>query len=202
MDATLPADLQKLDDALDAAERDARALVAGLTEALGAWRAEAGSWSVAECLDHLGTANRVYLAAMQPPAARARSEGRRRGPARPGLVGGWFVNYLEPPVKARFKTKAPRAIRPGRRRRSATLAPRFLHLKMKCEGSCGRTPTSISPECASRIHSFAVCASALRRDCTSSPRTSGVICGRPGKCAGRRSNRTVNRYEAVRLTQC
>jgi hypothetical protein len=111
--ATLPADLQKLEDALDAAERDARALVVGLTETRAAWRADAGSWSVAECLDHLGTANRVYLGAMQPPAARARSDGRqRRGPAQPGFVGGWFVKFLEPPVKAGFKTKAPRAIRP------------------------------------------------------------------------------------------
>ena len=113
MGATLPADLQRLEEALDAAERDARALVAGLSEARGAWRAEAGSWSVAECLDHLATANRVYLAAMQPPADRARNDRRqRRGPAKPGLVGGWFVKFLEPPVKARSRTKAPRAIRP------------------------------------------------------------------------------------------
>jgi hypothetical protein len=113
MGGALPADLQTLDDALGAAERDGRALVAGLTDVLGAWRAAAGSWSVAECLDHLGTANRVYLDAMQPAAARARADGRqRRGPARPGLVGGWFVNYLEPPVKPRLKSKAPRLIRP------------------------------------------------------------------------------------------
>ena len=111
--ASLPPDLQRLDDALDAAERDARALVAGFTEAQGAWRPAAGAWSVAECLDHLGTANRVYLAAMRTPAERAQRAGRkRRGPARPGLLGGWFVSYLEPPVKPAFKIKAPRAIRP------------------------------------------------------------------------------------------
>ena len=92
---TLPADLQNLQDALDAAERDSRAVVAGLTEARGSWHADAGSWSVAECLDHLATANRVYLGAMEPSAARARRDGRqRRGPARPGSVGGWFVSYL------------------------------------------------------------------------------------------------------------
>jgi len=109
----LPTDLQRLDEALDAAERDARALVAGLTDTGGGWRAEPGSWSVAECLDHLATANRVYLAAMAPAAAQARSDRReRRGPAEPGLVGGWFVRYLEPPVKARLKSKAPRTIRP------------------------------------------------------------------------------------------
>jgi DinB family protein len=113
MDAALPADLQKLADALDAAERDARALVAGLTEEQGAWRTDEGSWSVAECLDHLATANRIYLGAMRPAAARALGQrSRRRGPAEPGVVGGWFVQYLEPPVNPRFKSKAPRTIRP------------------------------------------------------------------------------------------
>jgi hypothetical protein len=110
---SLPSDLQRLSDQLDAAERDARGLVTGLTDARGGWRAHAGAWSVAECLDHLGTANRVYLDAMQPAADRAlRENRRRRGPAQPGLVGGWFVKYLEPPVKTVTKSKAPRLIRP------------------------------------------------------------------------------------------
>ena len=113
MSTGLPADLQALADALDAAEKDARALVSGLSESLGAWRTDPESWSVAECLDHLATGNRVYLAAMQPSADRARSRGRvRRGPARPGLLGGWFVNYLEPPVKPQLKSKTPSKIRP------------------------------------------------------------------------------------------
>lgn len=107
------ADIKALEDQLDAAERDAQALVDRLSEQQGGWRAEPGSWSVAECLDHLAIANRVYLGAMQPPAIRAREQGRRRrGPAAPGFVGRWFVRTLEPPVRARFKGKAPRRIRP------------------------------------------------------------------------------------------
>ena len=78
----VPADIKSLADQLDAAESDARALVAGLTEAQGAWRAATAAWSVAECLDHLATANRVYLHAMEGPAVRARAQGKhRRGPA-------------------------------------------------------------------------------------------------------------------------
>jgi hypothetical protein len=108
---TLPADLHLLDEALDAADRDARAVVDGLSEERGTWREHPGSWSVAECLDHLATANRVYIAAMRPPAERAIRDGRRRrGPAQPGLFGRWFVGTLEPPVKR--KMKAPRKIRP------------------------------------------------------------------------------------------
>ena len=117
MGETLPSELQKLDEALAAAKGEASALVDGLPEPLAAWRADEGSWSVAECLDHLATANRVYLAAMRPSAEQALRDGRRRrGPAQPGLIGGWFVKYLEPPVKPRLKSKAPRTIRPGRRR--------------------------------------------------------------------------------------
>lgn len=106
-------DILALEEALNAAERDARALVAGLTEDQGTWRAEPGSWSVAECLDHLATANRVYLRAMEPSADRALAQGRRRrGPPRPGLIGRWFVRTLEPPVKTLYKRKAPKSIRP------------------------------------------------------------------------------------------
>jgi hypothetical protein len=113
MEASKPADIQALEDALDATERDAGALVAGLTASQGTWRAEAGSWSVAQCLDHLATGNRVYLAAMQPSADRAGEERReRRGPARPGFVGRLFVGILEPPAKTLFKSKAPAKIQP------------------------------------------------------------------------------------------
>jgi len=108
-----PEDIVALEVAYDDAERDARALVDQLSAAAGAWRADAGSWSVAECLDHLAVGNRVYLRAMQPAAERALAAGRlRRGVARPGLIGGWFVRSLEPPVSPRFKLKAPGKIRP------------------------------------------------------------------------------------------
>ena len=106
-------DIKDLKDQLDAADRDAQALVADLNEERGGWRAEAGSWSVAECLDHLATTNRVYLRAMKEPAIRARERGReRRGPAKPGFVGRWFARTMEPPVKMRFRMKAPRLIKP------------------------------------------------------------------------------------------
>src|SRR4029077_7371506 len=106
-------ELKDLNDQLDAADRDAQALVTNLDEERGGWRGENDSWSVAECLDHLATANRVYLNAMRDPAIHAREQRRlRRGPATPGLVGRWFVKMLEPPVKAHLKMKAPRMIEP------------------------------------------------------------------------------------------
>ena len=106
-------ELQQLARELDAAEADATALVHGLDAAAGAWRREPGSWSIAECLDHLATANRVYLRVMQPAADRARERGKlRRGPALPGVLGRLFIKWMEPPVRPRMRGKSPRLIRP------------------------------------------------------------------------------------------
>jgi hypothetical protein len=113
MTTALDADLGPLDSAFDAIERNARELVAGVTDALGCWQPAPGAWSVAECLDHLATANRVYLRAMEPVSERALADGRmRRGPVRPGVVGGWFARWLEPPVRPLLGTRAPKVIRP------------------------------------------------------------------------------------------
>ena len=71
MQQTNPADIAILDDAFDTIEQDARALVGGLTERSGAWRPDNDTWSIAECLDHLAIANRVYLRAKEPVAERA-----------------------------------------------------------------------------------------------------------------------------------
>ena len=108
---SLPADVEQLLAELDANSEDAEKLLSGLTAERGEWRLAPGTWSVAECLDHLAVANRVYLAALREGAKRARSKGQmRRGPARPGLIGRWFIRSLEPPVN--IKTPAPSKIRP------------------------------------------------------------------------------------------
>jgi hypothetical protein len=108
------ADIQDLADQLDRCEADARALVDGLGADQGIWRPKPGAWSISECLDHLATGNRVYLAAMRPSAVRAREKGRlRRGPATPGFLGGMFARSLEPPKTPTYrKLKAPKKIVP------------------------------------------------------------------------------------------
>jgi hypothetical protein len=118
-------ELDALLAAYDAVEADARTLTADLPEVLGRWRARPDAWSVAECLDHLATANRVYLEAMRPAAERARSSASTR-PALPGVVGRWFIAWLEPPVKPRLKGKAPKKIRPRSQPPLADAFERFI----------------------------------------------------------------------------
>lgn len=116
-------EIASLSEQFDAIEADARALVSGLSEEQGRWFPAPGAWSVAECLDHLAIANRVYLEAMRLSAERGLARGQaRRGPAVPGIVGRWFVAWLEPPVKLRLKGKAPSTIRP---RKGSALADAF-----------------------------------------------------------------------------
>ena len=113
MAGNVPADITELQAQLEAVEREAEALVAGLTDEQGSRRPEGRGWSVVECLDHLATGNRLYLRAMQEPANRARMRGKRRWrPARPGWVGRLFVGLLEPPPTWWSKLKTPRKIRP------------------------------------------------------------------------------------------
>lgn len=120
-------ELRALEGALDAIERDARNLIDGVTDAQGVWRVDLTSWSMAHCLDHLAVANRVYLEAMTPPAERALQQGRRRrGPAVPGLIGGWFVRSMEPPVRPRFRMKAPKKIVPRESPPLGDAAAQFL----------------------------------------------------------------------------
>lgn len=123
-------DIRELERALDAIEQDARTLVSGLTADQGVWRPAPGSWSVSECLDHLATANRLYLRAMEPAAAQALQRGRlRREAALPGLIGGWFVRMLEPPVKPHIKMRAPKKIVPRESPALADAAAQFFALQ-------------------------------------------------------------------------
>lgn len=121
------ADIRTLEAALDAIDNDARSLLAGLTAEQGVWRPAPGSWSIAHCLDHLATANRVYLRAMEPSAGGALARGSRRTrPALPGLIGGWFVRSLEPPVRPRFRMRAPAKIVPRESPPLADAAAQFF----------------------------------------------------------------------------
>ena len=110
--STLPSDITDLRDQLDANEAAARALVDGITPEQGVWRPRPNSWSIAECLDHLGTGDRVYLQALRDAAEQARSLGRmRRGPARAGWFGTFFI-WTQEPARRWLRLKAPRKIRP------------------------------------------------------------------------------------------
>jgi len=101
------AELQALLDAVAACERDAEALVAPLDESSVNQVRRAGSWSVAQCINHLTLMNEFYLRGWHDAVANARARGAMSfNGLRPTLIGRWFVRSMEPPVKMRARAIA------------------------------------------------------------------------------------------------
>jgi len=98
--------------ALDDADRRARAVAGSLTAAQLNWRADAASWSIGQCLDHLLVSSEVYL----PPISLA-LDGRAASPVdeiTPGLVGRFFIRTFIEPSTQRLRGRAPGKIRPAK----------------------------------------------------------------------------------------
>lgn len=92
-------------DQIHSATRDAEKLVQGRSNADLTTRLELGSWSVAECLDHLAQTTRAFLPAILDAVATAPKLTTRR-PLRTGTMARLFIRNLEPPYRIRFKVLA------------------------------------------------------------------------------------------------
>jgi len=110
--AIIPADIEAVRTALDAASRSAEELFLSSDPSRLEQSREPGRWSAAQCLAHLAITNFSYLAAMRAAAKPALHlhNHERSGPLRPGLPTRWFLAHLEPPVARRVR--APGAIQP------------------------------------------------------------------------------------------
>ena len=102
-----PADLQAILDELERTDQQARQLVAELSDAQLNWRPGDGArWSVAQCLDHLGQCNKLYVGALKAAARKSSPAALpRRGPIKPGWLGRLFIKELEPPPKRKIKAQ-------------------------------------------------------------------------------------------------
>ena len=127
----LPDDLAAILQGLEASDRDAQALLAEVVgEERFNWRPDERSWSVAQCLDHLNVANRLYAEAMRRAVEAAREKGAtRRGPIRPGAFSRWFIRTMEPPP--RRKLPAPRKIVPAARKQLAEVRAEWSRVQMQ-----------------------------------------------------------------------
>ena len=103
MDPDIEALLRQFEDI----RQDAESLVAGQTPTQLLWKPGTNRWSIAECFAHLVVVDGMDLPGLSSAIADARARGvTGRGPFRYGLISGWFVNWMDAPVK-RFKVGAP-----------------------------------------------------------------------------------------------
>ena len=90
---------------------DADVLVGPLNEEQFNWQPAPGSWSVAECIEHLNATARHYLTNLDEGIADAIRRGLYgEGPFTYNWIGRIVVATMEPP--AHFKIKAPRKFHP------------------------------------------------------------------------------------------
>jgi hypothetical protein len=89
---------------LDAISDDAQASFGPLDLRQLNWRADATRWSVAQCLDHLLTANRQMLDAAAAALGGARPQTIwMKLPIWPGLVGRMLIKSQSPSTTRKFK---------------------------------------------------------------------------------------------------
>ena len=95
-----------------------------LDQAQLSWKPDAGSWSVAECLDHLVTTQDAYW----PNIVAATGSTARRAPAGSTVSFTWagrLIGAAVDPDSAK-KVKAPKVFRPGRSQRPGDPPGAFL----------------------------------------------------------------------------
>ncbi|MGA3040714.1 MAG: DinB family protein [Bryobacteraceae bacterium] len=126
--STLGPELAELSRQFAALKAEASELVNGLKEPQFNWRAEARSWSIAECLQHLNIVGDRYVHVLETTLADARARGLLgQGPFGYGWLGKWILAYTEPPPKRKFK--AARSFIPVYGQPVTAVLPTFLHLQ-------------------------------------------------------------------------
>lgn len=104
----------------------ARELVSGLSEAQLNWKPAPGSWSIAQCLEHLTVATEGFDQYFQKAIASGREKRAVDGaiPYRPTRLGGWLIKQLVP--EATRKVPAPKIFRPAESSSIKGALERFL----------------------------------------------------------------------------
>jgi DinB family protein len=110
---------------LDAIARDTESVFGRLDERQLNWRPDAARWSVAQCFDHLLSANREMFQAVDAAmdASRPRTVWQRL-PVMPRLLGRLMIRSQTPEVKRKFT--APRKAEPASSAIDARIIERFV----------------------------------------------------------------------------
>lgn len=115
-------DLEAVQQEISDARHRGLDMIDSLTAEQINWRFAPGSWSIAECIEHMSVTNELYVAATQHALDSAPASRASDGPVRYRWLESFLLRQLEPPVKLRFK--APSAFQPA-----SDLRPEMLRQK-------------------------------------------------------------------------
>lgn len=109
--------------ALDATAREAQATFGGFTAEQLNWRPDARAWSVAQCFDHLRTANHLMVTAARHALSNPPGFWQRL-PLTPGFFGRQLVRSQSPQATRKFTASA--VATPTQSAVGADIVDRFL----------------------------------------------------------------------------
>jgi hypothetical protein len=105
-----------------------------LTLAQFNWRPGPGRWSIAECLVHLNISAKLFSQAIASAVNDARAAGLvGNGPFRYGPLSRWFLGFVEPDSKKRYKTPSKFAPEPSERFEVERVLEEFLAAGVRWE---------------------------------------------------------------------
>ncbi len=129
---------------IESVTRDAQAAFGGLSADALNWAPAPGKWSIAQCLDHLITINRLYF-----PTFTAMADGRyepswwARVSPLSGFFGRFLVNALRPDNPKPVKTTS--RAQPSSSRISADIVDRFAAHQGELVRHLRALPASLDP---------------------------------------------------------
>lgn len=86
--------------------QEAEGLYHGLSDEQINWQPQPGSWSIAQCLDHLNISNQKLIGKIELALNAAKAAGKRHdGPYVYGFFSRWMLRSLQPPPRNKMKTK-------------------------------------------------------------------------------------------------
>jgi hypothetical protein len=114
----------EVQDALNDVARDAHATFGGLTVRQLNWRPDATRWSVAQCFQHLLTANGLMLTAAKDAMEHRPGSLWQRAPILPSVFGWVMIRSQAPETTRKFT--APSKARPTTSDLPGDIIPRFV----------------------------------------------------------------------------
>ena len=118
------ADLANLIAAANNIANDAKSTFGHLNPSQLNWKPSTDRWSVAQCFDHLLSANRGYFPVIEGVLAGKKRTFWERVPVLPGLAGKLLIKSLEPTTTR--KLKAPKRFEPAQSEISASVINDFV----------------------------------------------------------------------------
>lgn len=117
--------LSEVTTALDELARQTEASFGGLSDRELNWRPTATQWSVAQCFDHLVSANRLMFRAAEEALTDAQPRTLwQRLPVLPGVLGRMLIRSQAPDNRRKY-TASPKA-QPSASEIAAEIIPRFV----------------------------------------------------------------------------